>query len=209
MGKSHWPERGWPGGSRAALRRLTAGVRRVLDSKSKSWPNIFKPKLLSFKSLGLDLRISPSLSLPRATHIPPGRPKIAIFFVFASFFSIFSPSKTLFENDIEKTSKKVRKSRFLASQNRPKIHSKCFRKRCPNKHVIFQRFWLEKASVARAPTLDFCWQGHSFVSFSHYSMFRLLYAFSVQKTSQKPFQNEVRTLPKSMSKTCCFLTSIF
>ena len=103
----------------------------------------------------------------------------------------------------------MRKSRFLASQNRPKIHSKCFRKRCPNKHVIFQRFWLEKASVARAPTLDFCWQGHSFVSFSHCSMFRLLYAFSVQKTYQKPFQNEVRTLKKSMPKTCCFLTSIF
>ena len=50
--------------------------RRVLDSKSKSWPNIFKPKLLSFKSLGLDLRITPSLSLPRALRIPPGRPQI-------------------------------------------------------------------------------------------------------------------------------------
>ena len=48
---------------------------RVLNSKSKSWPNIFKPKLLSFKSLGLDLRITPSLSLPLATRIPPGRPK--------------------------------------------------------------------------------------------------------------------------------------
>ena len=34
-------------------------------------------------------------------------------------------------------------------------------------------------------------------------------AFSVQKTYQKPFQNEVRTMKKSMSKTCWFLTSIF
>ena len=65
----------WPGGMRKAIRRPTAGGSRVLDSKSKSWPNIFKPKMLSFKSLGLDLRISPSLSLPRAPHIPPGRPK--------------------------------------------------------------------------------------------------------------------------------------
>ena len=48
--------------------------RRVLNPKSKSWPNIFQPKLFNFKSLGLDLRITPSLSLPRATHIPPGRP---------------------------------------------------------------------------------------------------------------------------------------
>ena len=83
----------------------------------------------------------------------------------------------------------MRKSRFLASPNHPKILPKCLRKRCPNKHVIFQRFWLEKTSVARAPTLDFCWQGHSFVSFSHYSMFHLLYAFSVQK-------NLPKTLPK-------------
>ena len=59
------------------------------------------------------------------------------------------------------------------------------------------------------PTLDFCWQGHSFVSFSHHSLFSILHVFSVQKTYQKPFQNEVRTLPKSMPKTCCFLTSFF
>ena len=36
-----------------------------------------------------------------------------------------------------------------------------------------------------------------------------MHVFFLQKTSQKPFQNEVRTLPKSMPKTCCFLTSIF
>ena len=34
--------------------------------------------MLSFKSLGLDLRITPSLSLPRATLIPPGRAKKAV-----------------------------------------------------------------------------------------------------------------------------------
>ena len=35
------------------------------------------------------IRITPSLSLPRAPHIPPGQPKIAVFFVFGTFFSIF------------------------------------------------------------------------------------------------------------------------
>ena len=103
----------------------------------------------------------------------------------------------------------MRKSRIWASQNHPKILPKCLRKRCPNRHVIFHRFLPDFGCLSQRPTLDFCWQGHSFVSFSHYSMFRLLYAFSVQKTYQKPFQNEVRTLPKSMPKTCCFSTSIF
>ena len=32
---------------------------------------------------------------------------------------------------------------------------------------------------------------------------------NIEKTYQKPFQNEVRTMKKSMPKTCCFLTSIF
>ena len=32
---------------------------------------------------------------------------------------------------------------------------------------------------------------------------------NIEKTYQKPFQNEVRTLPKSMPKTCCFSTSFF
>ena len=187
--------------------------RRVLNPKSKSWPNIFKPKMLSFKILGLDLRITPSLSLPRATHIPPGRPKIddvsQSFWFWGLQILIFSPSKTHFKNDIEKTWKKVRKSRIWASQNHPKILPKCLRKRCPNRHVIFHRFLPDFGCLSQRPTLDFCWQGHSFVSFLHNSRFRLLYPFSVRKTYRKPFQNEARTLKKSMPKTYWFFTSIF
>ena len=96
-----------------------------------------------------------------------------------------------------------------ASQNHPKILPKCLRKRCPNRHVIFHRFLPDFGCLSQRPTLDFCWQGHSFVSFSHFSSFRFWHAFSVRKTYQKPFQNEARTFQKSMSKTCCFLTSIF
>ena len=55
----------------------------------------------------------------------------------------FCSSETLFENDIEKTSKKARKSRILASQNPPKTLPKWLRKRCSKKHAIFYRFLLE------------------------------------------------------------------
>ena len=72
--------------------------RRVLNSKSKSWPSIFKPKLLSFKSLGLDLRITPSLSLPRAPHIPPGRPQD----VPQNWFSHFFLNFFAFQNAVQK-----------------------------------------------------------------------------------------------------------
>ena len=37
----------------------------------------------------------------------------------------------------------------------------------------------------------------------------MLDAFWLQKTSQKPFQNEAETTKKSSLKTTCFLTSIF
>ena len=72
--------------------------RRVLNPKSKSWPNIFKPKLLSFKGLGLDLRITPSLSLPRATHIPPGRPQDVLQNWSSPFFLDFFA----FQNALQK-----------------------------------------------------------------------------------------------------------
>ena len=57
--------------------------------------------------------------------------------------SIFCSSDTLFKNDIEKTSKKMRKSRILASQNPPKTHPKCLQNRGPKNHAIFHRFLLE------------------------------------------------------------------
>ena len=47
------------------------------------------------------------------------------------------------------------------------------------------------------------------MALGRFSSNRFWGTFFVQKTSQKPSQNEARTLPKSMPKTCCFLTSIF
>ena len=60
----------------------------------------------------------------------------------------------------------------------------------------------EPTSKKRAPA-------QCFVDFSHNSMFRFWRAFLVRKTYQKPFQKGTGTPQKSMSKTCCFLTSIF
>ena len=45
--------------------------------------------------------------------------------------------------------------------------------------------------------------------FSRKSCFCNLHAFCIQKSSQKPLQNEARRVKKSMPKTCCFSTSIF
>ena len=189
----------WPGGMRVSDPPPHRRWRRVLDSQSKSLPISIKPQVLSFKSLGLEFGLPPLYLSPGPRTFRRAGPKKRKSLFFSVFLSIIWPSATDFQICFEKSSKKVRKSRILASQNHPKIHSKCFRKRCPNKHVIFQRFWLEKASVARAPTLDFCWQGHSFVSFSQNSVFRFSHAFLVPKTSQKPSRNDVRALPKSMS----------
>ena len=125
--------------------------------------------------------------------------------VFGHCWSNFSSSDERFKNDFEKTSKRVRKSRFWP----PKTIPKSIQNRCPKKHAILDRFLFifccmlqEPTSKKRAPT-------QCFVSFSHNSVYHFLHALLVQKTYQKPFQNDVRTLPKSMLKMCCFLTSIF
>ena len=103
----------------------------------------------------------------------------------------------------------MRKSRILASQNPPKILQKRLRKRRPKNHAIFRRFRLDFRCMLQEPTSKKRAPTQCFVRFSHNSVYCFLHPFSVQKTYQKPFQNDVRTLPKSMSKTCCFLTSIF
>ena len=61
---------------RGAFRRPTVGGAACWIPNQSLGQISIKPKMLNFKSLGLDLRITPSLSLPRAPHIPPGRPQI-------------------------------------------------------------------------------------------------------------------------------------
>mgnify|MGYP001206107243 CR=1 FL=1 len=105
--------------------------------------------------------------------------------------------------------KKVRKSRFSATQNPPKILPKRLRNRCSNKHAIFHRFLLQRASVAKAPTSILYWFLQYKMALGRFSSSCFLHGFGVQKTYQKPLKNDVRTLTKSIPKTCCFSTSIF
>ena len=58
-------------------------------------------------------------------------------------------------------------------------------------------------------TLISYWFFQYFLLVGHFFSNRFMHPFLIQKTYQKPFQNQVRTLSKSMPKTCCFLTSIF
>ena len=94
--------------------------RRVLDSQSKSLPNIYKPKLLSFKSLDLDLGLPPLYLSPGPRTFRRAGSKKSPPPLFFNFFSIFWPSKTFFKISIEKSSQQVRKSRFSAPQTLPK-----------------------------------------------------------------------------------------
>ena len=103
----------------------------------------------------------------------------------------------------------MRKSTILASQTLPKTFPKSFQNRGSKKHTIFHRFLVNFCYLLQAPTSKIHRPSQCFVSFSHISVFRFSHTFFLQKTYQKPFQNEVRTLPKSMPKTCCFLTSFF
>ena len=89
---------------------------------------------------------------------------------------------------------------MLASQNPSKILPKRLRNRCPNK----QRFLFQNASTAKVPTRVLYWFFPHETVVGHFSSNRFSHAFWVQKTHQKPFQNHVRTFPKSMPKTCCF-----
>ena len=108
--------------------------------------------------------------------------------------------------------KKLRKSMVLASPNPPKTPSKTLPNRCSKKHTIFESIFdniFQNSKPRNLENINFPWGKSLFSRFSLKSCFCYVRAFSIQKSYEKPFQNRVRTLPKSMPKTCCFLTLIF
>ena len=117
--------------------------------------------------------------------------------------------KTRFKMRIEKSLEKIRKSRIWGTKNPSKINPKLNQNRCSQKHTIFQRFAMTFSRELQRPNLKFCAPTQCFVSFSHRSRACLLHTFWVQKTYQKPFQNEGRTTKKSTPKTMLFPTLIF
>ena len=104
---------------------------------------------------------------------------------------------------------KVRKSRILASQSRPKTLPKSSQNRCPKKHAIFHRFLFEKCSVAKMPASNPYWFLQYKMALGRFSSSCFLHGFGIQKTIQKPIKNHARANQKSISKTCCFFISIF
>jgi len=163
-----------------------------------------------FRAIRPEVFETPILSFPQepGDHRSPA-PKNCFLCLVGSFWSIFAPSEPHSKNDIEKTSKKVRKLRILASQTPPKTLPKSIQNRGPKKHAIFHGFLLIFGCLLQEPNLKFHAPTQCFVSFSQKSSLRFWHALLVQKTYQEPFQKEVRTLLKSMPQTCCFLTSFF
>ena len=103
----------------------------------------------------------------------------------------------------------MRKSRILASQTPFKIHPKRHPNRGSKKHCFLHRFLLDLRCLLQRPNLKIRAPSQCFVDFLHILVFRCWHAFLVRKIYQKPFQNHVRALQKSMSKMHCFLASIF
>ena len=131
------------------------------------------------------------LFLPPDPHIPPHfvrnlllRPQNAIF----------KPSKNRLIFCFHFLWKKSRKSWILASQNASKTVPKSIQNRWSQKHTIFHRFLLIFCCLLQEPNLKFHAPTQCFVSFSQQSSVRFWPACLVQKTYQKPFQNEARTL---------------
>ena len=99
----------------------------------------------------------------------------------------------------------------LGRQNPPKALPKSFQNQDPKKHAIWHRGLLDFSDLFYLRFLEnmhFASTGTRFLRFSLKSCFCNFHACLVQKINQKSFQNEVRTLPKSMPKTSRFLTSI-
>ena len=85
-----------------------------------------------------EFRVSPLYISPRGSpvHRKPAAKKRKSL-VFSHFWSIFSPSETRFKNDYEKTSKKMRKSWILASQNPAQTHPNSLPNRRSKKNGVF------------------------------------------------------------------------
>ena len=106
----------------------------------------------------------------------------------------------------------MRKSRILASENPSQTLPKSFQNRCSEKQTNFHRFLLDFfvfLNLRFLKNVHFTLVKSLFSRFSLKSCFYISHVFSIQKTYQKPFQDDVRTYQKTTSKTCCFFTSIF
>ena len=100
----------------------------------------------------------------------------------------------------------------MASQNRPKTLQKSIPNRCSRASLISYAIVAQTFDIFKRRNLEninFPSGKSMFFRFSRKACFCGFRPFFLPKIIQKPFQNEVRTLQKSMPKTCRFSTSIF
>ena len=97
----------------------------------------------------------------------------------------------------------------LASQTPPKTRPKSFQNRRSKKHGIFHRFLFDFCCLLQEPTSISYWFLQYKMALGRFSSCCFLHGFGIQKTIQKPIKNHARATQKSISKTCCFLISIF
>ena len=144
--------------------------------------------MLSFKSLGLDLRITPSLSLPRAPHIPPGRPKmttlVSLLAIFSDFFAFQHVVRILLRKNIEK---KCENQGF----GPPKTLPKSTPKRIPPNMQCFVDFDPKNLLLRKCQRRFRI----GFYSTKWLSDVFLHVAFCMDLGSKKPSKNLLKTMP--------------
>ena len=194
MGRRWWPP---PGGVQSAAHRKCA-VRARSPAKSSSAKCQDQSQMANLKGQAHSARLKSYTPLFFSPQEGWDDRNPVTKFAPSAFSGLlnrfFCSSWMCFKNDFEKTSKKLRKSWILASQNFPQIHPKCLQNRCFKKHAIFHGFLLIFGCLLQQPNLKFHAPTQCFVSFSQKSGVRFWHAFLVQKAHQKPFQDETRTL---------------
>ena len=136
---------------RRSVRSTSAASRRDAERArfKVQVPNIALQAFLDLKSLALKAYLKARLEIEAKFAFPPSynpspqgrtdrenRRKKKL----KAFFSIFCPSNLHSKICIEKITKKMRKSRILASQNPSKTLPKSFQNRCSKRHTFFQSF---------------------------------------------------------------------
>ena len=143
---SNWVRRRWPplgGVQSAGHRRCANGVLNSSQNRFQIHPDLSQMANLKNQALYARQRsYTPLFVFPQepGDHRSPAQ-NFRFLCLVGSCWPIFSPSEARLKNDNEKTSKKTRKSRILASQNPSKIRPKCLQNRCPTKLAFFHRIF--------------------------------------------------------------------
>ena len=141
MRRRRWPPLG--GVQSAGHRRCAIGVLNWFQNRFQIHPDLSQMANLKNQTLYARQRsYTPLFVSPQepGDHRSPAQ-NFRFLCLVGSCWPIFSPSGARLKNDVEKTSKKTRKSRILASENPPKISPKCLQNRCPTKPAFFCRFF--------------------------------------------------------------------